>query len=241
MNQQDFQQVAHEVVGLAFAIHNEMGRLFDEDVYRDAMADALGSRAQTEVGIRVEHGDYVKTYRRDLVVDGWATFELKAADALDSANESQLLNYLFLTGQSHGKLINFKTPSVEHKFVNSTLALEDRQRFHVQGDNGYLRDVLLPFVSTYGTCLTRELYSDFAAYHAFGEVELQFTKNGKSISTSKHTLLEPDSLFRVTALDPAQINSYRKHLARQLGHLNIPRLQWANIHRDLVSFETLVS
>lgn len=241
MTQQEFQGVAHEIVGLAFTIHNEMGRLFDEDVYRDALADALGNRAQTEVGIRVEYGDYVKTYRRDLVVDGWATFELKVADVLDTAHESQLLNYLFLSGQYHGKLINFKTPSVEHKFVNSTLTLEGRRRFQVKGDRGYLRDVLLPFVSTFGTGLSHELYADFTSHHAHGDCPLQVTRKGRCISTSKYTLLEPDSIFRVTTLETKQLPSNRKHLGGQLQHLNIPRLQWANIHRDAVSFETLVS
>jgi hypothetical protein len=49
LEQDEFARIAYRVMDHFFAIHNEMGRLFDEDIYRNAVAARIGGDAQTEV------------------------------------------------------------------------------------------------------------------------------------------------------------------------------------------------
>ena len=43
----------------------------------------------------------------------------------------QLINYLLLANISHGKLINFRTSSVEYEFVSSSLTFKDRMNYNL--------------------------------------------------------------------------------------------------------------
>ena len=57
--------------------------------------------------------------------------EGKAAERLVAAHRSQSLNYLFLAGLKHGRLVNFRTERLQHEFVPTTLTPEERRRFSV--------------------------------------------------------------------------------------------------------------
>jgi GxxExxY protein len=52
-------------------------------------------------------GRKIGQYYADLIVDGVVLLELKAARALDSAHEAQLLHYLRATEVEVGLLLNF--------------------------------------------------------------------------------------------------------------------------------------
>ncbi len=74
--QSEFGAVAYEVVGYAFTVHKQLGRIFDESVYRNTMAHILNSRVVEEVCIRLTHSGFEKPYFIDLVVDAGCPFEL---------------------------------------------------------------------------------------------------------------------------------------------------------------------
>ncbi len=52
-------------------------------------------------------GERVGEYFADLLVDNRVVIELKAAQAISSEHEAQLLNYLKATGLQVGLLLNF--------------------------------------------------------------------------------------------------------------------------------------
>jgi hypothetical protein len=69
LDQDEFGTIAYVVMGHAFAIHEKMGRFFDEDIYRDALA------ART----RINEGDALENeipllgslHRRDDLVESF--------------------------------------------------------------------------------------------------------------------------------------------------------------------------
>src|SRR5271167_1780248 len=81
LSQREFGDIAYEVMGHVFAVHRELGRLFDETIYQAEIAHRLAN-AILEAPIEVTFCDFRKLYYLDLLVDGGAIFELKAVDAL---------------------------------------------------------------------------------------------------------------------------------------------------------------
>jgi GxxExxY protein len=130
LNYEQFAQVSYEVMEVVFAVHKELGRLFDEAVYQTEIACRLKD-AHVEVPIEVWFESFSKTYYLDLVSGGGALLELKAVEALTDRHRAQLLNYLLLAELLHGKLVNMRPEAVEHEFVNAAMTREDRIHFAV--------------------------------------------------------------------------------------------------------------
>ncbi|MCH8487113.1 MAG: GxxExxY protein [Candidatus Cyclonatronum sp.] len=94
-----------------FDVYNQLGFGFLEKVYQNAMYCELKSRgfeveAQKKISVyykKIEVGEYFA----DLIVNDLVIIELKAAEAIVSANEAQLLNYLRGTRMEVGLLLNF--------------------------------------------------------------------------------------------------------------------------------------
>lgn len=102
----------YAVVGAAMVVYNELGPGFLEAVYHEAMEIELRLRRIPFVShalLTVTYKDVVlnKRYEADLVVYDQLIVELKAMTQLTSVEQSQLLNYLKITGHQVGVLINF--------------------------------------------------------------------------------------------------------------------------------------
>ena len=174
LSQAEFAAVSYDVMAELFALHNELGHLFDEKVYKNALQSRM-SNLQTEVEIRVSFRDFCKSYYMDALASSGAVFELKAVDTLHRRHRSQLLNYLLLTELQHGKLVNLHTEKVEHEFVNTTLTRAERTRFEIhdilwQPSQGFASPEKMLFIEMlhdWGTGLERSLYKD-GLIHMFG-------------------------------------------------------------------------
>ncbi|MEX1028224.1 MAG: GxxExxY protein, partial [Candidatus Paceibacterota bacterium] len=81
MSEDLFREIAYEVTGVVFRIHNRYGSLFAEKVYKYEIADEcrkLGlDRVEVEVKIEVTLDDFQKPYFIDVLIGGGALFELK--------------------------------------------------------------------------------------------------------------------------------------------------------------------
>ncbi|MGB6403267.1 MAG: GxxExxY protein, partial [Candidatus Sulfotelmatobacter sp.] len=92
-------------------VYNELGHGFLESTYAEALTVALQESGMTvarELPVPVWfRGRKVGQYYADLIVDGVVLLELKAARALESAHEAQLLHYLRATDVEVGLLLNF--------------------------------------------------------------------------------------------------------------------------------------
>ncbi len=90
-SQEEFGKVAYEVVHHAFDVHNELGRIFHESIYRSTLNKVLGGRSIQEFEICLNHRGFRKQLYIDLLVDLGCPFELKSATSLTDAHQSQLI------------------------------------------------------------------------------------------------------------------------------------------------------
>lgn len=103
--------VTEAVLGAFFTVYRELGYGYLESVYEAATAITLremkmhvDQQVPQDVHFR---GEIIGTFKIDLLVESAVAVEIKAARALDSAHEAQLLNYLRASRLEVGLLLNF--------------------------------------------------------------------------------------------------------------------------------------
>ena len=112
-------ELSRQILGIAFAVHNELGPGLLERCYHEAFCLELGiaeipyvSQKKYQVTYKGEKiGDYIA----DLVVNNKILLELKSAIELHQSMDYQILNYLRLSNWRVGYLINFHGPKVVWK------------------------------------------------------------------------------------------------------------------------------
>ena len=245
MRDLDYQVMAH-----AFAAQNELGRLCDESVYQANLANRLnaaGIPAKIEFPITLTFRQFSKTLSLDLVVDHRAPYELKAVAQLTDEHENQLLNYLLLTNAQRGKLINFRSESVESRFVNAPLESADRHQFEIDtaqwcGDAAF-DELVTALVSDWGTSLDLSLYLQ-AITDCLGGKELivqqlpMQSANGP-MGNQRFHLVDAHTAFRVTTFAEGVNTNHVKHFQKLIRPSPVDRLYWANIARHQLRFQTI--
>jgi len=102
------------IIICALRVSNILGAGFLEKVYENALGyeiRKLGHVVAQQEAIRVLYDNVVVgDFFADLLIDQRVIVELKAARAIDTLHETQLLNYLRATGLRTGLLLNFGTP-----------------------------------------------------------------------------------------------------------------------------------
>ncbi|MCI0698974.1 hypothetical protein L0337_44105 [candidate division KSB1 bacterium] len=96
-------------------------------------------------------------------------YELKTVSKLSPEHDKQALQYLFLLGLQHGKVINFRPASVEKRFVSTTLLPEDRydlvfndkQWLALDEDSTWLKALIVELVMDWGAYLETSLFISF--------------------------------------------------------------------------------
>lgn len=246
---EEMRSVDYAVMSHVFATHNELGRLADEVVYQEKLARLLiaaGIEATTEVPIELSFRDFSARLEMDLVVEQKVIYELKATAALLPTHESQLLSYMYLTNATHGKLINFKNPSVQSKFINTNLTTENRQHFDMnlteyRGESG-LVDLIRELIADWGTGLNAALYRRALLQCWGNETEpeqlLPMISAGHQIGRQRFHLLCTDTALGVTTYkEPAKdsCTAFKKLLAAS----PLKTMQWLNITHGKVTLSTI--
>jgi GxxExxY protein len=110
--------LTEKLIGIFYAIYNELGHGFLESVYEQAFFVApaeSGLFFQRQMAVPVFfHGQKIGDFRADLLVEGKVIVELKTGREIEPAWEKQLLNYLRGTQIEVGMLFNFG-PSAQFK------------------------------------------------------------------------------------------------------------------------------
>jgi len=170
---------------------------------------------------------------------------------LNDTHRAQTLNYLMLAELTHGKLINFRTGSVQHEFVNSHQTQMTRRIFQIDDQEwrepetrrGSLRSWFVKFVEDVGTGLDLHLYTEAASHFCGGsEMAAQpitIMDRGVKIGSQKMDLTVNGWAFHVTTVPAESMPPLKLHLSRFLNHTDLEGFQWINVTRDRVSFCTL--
>jgi len=246
MDQEPYKALVYEVMRHVFAVHNELGRLLEEKIYQREIAHRVGD-ALREVAVEVSFADFRKVYYFDLLVGGGAIFELKAVEALGNRHRSQLLNYLFLSGLPHGKLVNLRPERVEHEFVNSMLTHRDRTCFIVADEewrefgSSDIEDRFVAMLRDWGTGLDLGLYEEAILHGSadFSEAEIEIRMGRRSLGTQSMRLISPGVALRITALPPDHCPDFNGQLHRFLAHSSLRAVPWINVTHSQVRFRTI--
>ena len=110
----------YQIIGAAMEVHRQLGCGFLETVYQEALALELREREipfRRELLFPVSYKGYRlnSQYRPDFICFDSVIVELKALSTLSSVEDSQLINYLKVTGYHTGLLLNFGTRSLQQR------------------------------------------------------------------------------------------------------------------------------
>jgi GxxExxY protein len=248
LSQDEFGEISYEVMRHVFDIHNEIGRYFDESIYKAELANRLPG-VLLEQPLDVVFDSFRKRYIVDVLVGEGAIFEFKAVESLVGRHRAQLLNYLLLCNLSHGKLLNIRPEDIGHEFVNTQWELRDRIRFEIDLARwndaigpANLPQILVPFLRDVGTGLDIALYEELVT-HFFGgkervEVDVGVDVNGRRVGVQRVRQLLPGVALKITAFD-GSFDRFEKHARKLLRHIDLRAIAWVNVNPKQVTFSTL--
>ncbi len=103
---------SYQLIGAAFEVYNDRGFGLAEDIYQECFEMELelrgiAFRAKQELACFYKGRELKKRFIPDLFVFSSIVVELKAVSQLLPEHEAQLINYLRITKQPLGYLINF--------------------------------------------------------------------------------------------------------------------------------------
>jgi GxxExxY protein len=114
-----YDDLTYKVVGMAMAVHSELGPGLSEEMYKKALmilmdADGLGYDREWPILITFR-GQPLGMYKLDFVIDHKVIIEAKAVTALAPIHEQQTLTYLAASGLDVALFVNFGASRLEHK------------------------------------------------------------------------------------------------------------------------------
>jgi GxxExxY protein len=125
--------LTYKIIGLAMAVHKELGPGFPEEIYQRAMAIAMtddGVPYERELSVDLTFRDRpLGRFEIDFVADRKVILELKALSALAPVHEQQIIAYLAVSGLDLGLLINFGAASLQYKRVFPPNAVQTSAAF----------------------------------------------------------------------------------------------------------------
>jgi GxxExxY protein len=112
MKAEVYKDEGYRLMGAAFEVYNEKGYGLAEELYQESLEIELELRtipfhSKPELKCFYKGRELKKRYVPDLMVFGCLVVELKSVSQLAPEHEAQLVNYLRITRQPVGYLINF--------------------------------------------------------------------------------------------------------------------------------------
>ena len=126
MSREELDRLIEQVRQVAYRLHVYLGIGVLEKVYENGLKHRLekaGFKVDTQKPLKVvdEDGFVLGDYYADLVVNDELIIELKAVRMVANEHLAQLLNYLAITKQPAGLLINFGSYRFESRVVHAKL------------------------------------------------------------------------------------------------------------------------
>ncbi len=122
MNDLLYKEESYAIIGLCMEVHNQLGHGFSEIVYKDALQYEF-----TENGIAYEREkEYLVYYKgillqhkfyADFVVFDKIILEVKCTTSIADEHISQTINYLKVSANKLGLIVNFARGKMEHKRI----------------------------------------------------------------------------------------------------------------------------
>ena len=112
MKTEIYKDEGYKLMGAVFEVYNELGHGLAEEIYQESLEIELELRSipfksKQELACRYKGRELKRRYVPDLFVFDCLVVELKAVSQLLPEHEAQLINYMRITKQPVGYLINF--------------------------------------------------------------------------------------------------------------------------------------
>ena len=112
-----YKEIVYSIIGSAMEVHSTLRWGLLEAVYNESLCFELADRgidfvAEKQLACYYKTHELKKTYKMDIVVDD-IIVELKSVSTILPAHRAQLFNYLRLTKNPIGILINFGTKKLQ--------------------------------------------------------------------------------------------------------------------------------
>lgn len=113
-----YKDETYKIVGACMEVHQQLGCGYLEAVYQEALAFEFMERnipfeREKVLNISYKNKMLKHSYKADFVCFGKIIVELKALPSLTTIEEAQVINYLKITGNKLGLLVNFGKESLE--------------------------------------------------------------------------------------------------------------------------------
>jgi GxxExxY protein len=253
LTQAEFDERDVIVMRCAYAAQNALGRLCDERVYENDVALRLRSEGfthvHTQVPVVVTHRTFAKEYLIDLMADD-ALYECKTVSSLAPPHDAQALHYAMLLSVRHTKLLNFRAAKVQGRLRFNALTDAERRRW-VCDDSSWrvasdgcaaLKRQFCELLMDWGAFLETRLYEEALIHFNGGESECErrvpVARDGVQLGTHPFIFHSDRVPFVVTAVQE-NAAAHRNHLLRLIKLTAVPAVQWINLDRHNIRFETL--
>jgi GxxExxY protein len=252
-DQEEFHAIDKVVTGMAYQVHNELGRYLDEVLYQVAMEQSMlahGFSVVREMKMTLTLETFSKDFYADFILNQGVIVETKTVDTLTSAHKAHVLNYLYASGLHHASLINLRADRVQRVFVSTTYTREERQQITcdtikwepiTQGCE-ILKSTLELALRDWGSRLDPSIYRDVIT-HFLGGVscvvkEVEVCSNHGILGHQKVHMLSDDVAFSITtAVRHPEL--FLEHQQRFLQHTRLRAIQWVNLNGQNITFHTI--
>lgn len=117
-----YKEEVYAFIGCCMEVHKNLGKGFVEAVYKDALSYELKLKNipfEKEKKYQINYKDIILPhhYFCDFIIHDKISIEVKAQESIVSAHYKQLINYLAVTNNKLGLLVNFGEESVKFKRV----------------------------------------------------------------------------------------------------------------------------
>ena len=114
------------IIGCCMDVHREIGPGLLESIYEECLGLAfqeagLSFERQGAIPVVFRNHTIEQAFRFDFRVQGQVIVEVKAVETLHPVHKAQVINYLRLTGNPVGLLVNFNVPLLKqglHRVIN---------------------------------------------------------------------------------------------------------------------------
>lgn len=115
-----YKDESYLIIGKCFEVHNALGHGFLEVVYKDALEvvfeqDGILYEREKEYDVRFRNVLLAHKFYADFMVLDKIVLEVKGVAALSDAHVAQMINYLKVSGNKLGLLVNFGRESLEYR------------------------------------------------------------------------------------------------------------------------------
>ena len=115
-----YKNEVYEIVGRCMEVHNILGHGFSEVIYKDALEiefleNGIDFKREQEYNVHYKQYILERKYNADFVVFDKIILEIKCVTDLTDEHISQVINYLKVSNNKVGLLVNFARNKLEYK------------------------------------------------------------------------------------------------------------------------------